>query len=153
MSVRPMRWWDVQACAELERELFEHAPWSTEQFWSELAHVPDTRWFAVHEDADGIDGYVCLAAVPPEGDVQTIAVAPRSQGQGLGRALLDALLEEARRRGCTQVFLEVLDTNEAAIALYERTGFERQGRRRDYYGPGADALVMRKRFRDEEVPA
>ena len=47
----------------------------------------------------------------------------------------------------------MLDTNEAAIALYEKSGFERQGRRRDYYGPGADALVMRKRFRDEEVPA
>jgi ribosomal protein S18 acetylase RimI-like enzyme len=85
--------------------------------------------------------------------VQTIAVAPRSQGRGLGRALLDALLAEARRRGCTQVFLEVLDTNEAAISLYEKSGFERQGRRRDYYGQGADALVMRKRFRDEEVPA
>lgn len=148
-----MRWWDVEACVQLERELFDHSPWSAEQFWGELAHVPETRWVAVHEDAEGIDGYVCLAAVPPEGDVQTIAVAPRSQGRGLGRALLDALLEEARRRGCTQVFLEVLDTNEAAIALYERSGFERQGRRRDYYGPGADALVMRKRFRDEEVPA
>ncbi|MGD9955454.1 MAG: ribosomal protein S18-alanine N-acetyltransferase [Candidatus Nanopelagicales bacterium] len=147
-----MRWWDVEQCALLERELFEHAPWTAEQFWSELAHVPDTRWFAVHEDAEGIDGYVCLAAVPPEGDVQTIAVAPRSQGRGLGRELLDALLAEAARRGCTQVFLEVLDTNAPAIALYERSGFERQGRRRDYYGPGADALVMRKRLR-EEVPA
>jgi [ribosomal protein S18]-alanine N-acetyltransferase len=147
-----MRWWDVEAAAALERELFEHAPWSQEQFWGELAHVPGSRWFAVHEDHEGIDGYVCLAAVPPEADVQTIAVAPRSQGRGLGRAMLDALLAEARRRGCTQVFLEVLETNEAAISLYEKFGFERQGRRRDYYGPGADALVMRKRFRDEEVP-
>lgn len=153
MTMRPMRWWDVEAATALERELFEHAPWSAEQFWGELAHVPESRWFAVHEDDAGLDAYVCLAAVPPEADVQTIAVAPRSQGRGLGRQLLDALLDEARRRGCTQVFLEVLDTNEAAIALYERAGFERQGRRRDYYGPGADALVMRKRFRDEEVPA
>lgn len=152
MTIRAMRWWDVEACVALERELFEHAPWSAEQFWGELAHVPDTRWVAVHEDADGIDGYVCLAAVPPEGDVQTIAVAPRSQGRGLGRELLGALLAEARRRGCTQVFLEVLHTNEAALALYERSGFERQGRRRDYYGPGADAIVMRTRLR-EEVPA
>lgn len=152
MSLRAMRWWDVEQCAALEHELFEHAPWTPEQFWSELAHVPETRWFAAHEDADGVDGYVGLAAVPPEADVQTIAVAQRSQGRGLGRELLDALLEEAARRGCTQVFLEVLHSNEPAIALYERSGFERQGRRRDYYGPGADAVVMRKRLR-EEVPA
>lgn len=148
MTVRPMRWWDVEAAAALERELFEHAPWSEEQFWAELAHVPETRWFAVHEDDDGIDGYVCLAVVPPDGDVQTIAIAPRSQGRGLGRALLGALLDEAQRRGCSQVFLEVLVTNGPAISLYEKFGFERQGQRRDYYGPGVDALVMRKRFRD-----
>ena len=125
MTLRPMRWWDVAACAELERELFEHAPWSEEQFWGELAHVPESRWFAVHEDDAGIDGYACLAAVPPEGDVQTIAVATRSQGRGLGRALLEALLAEAERRGCTQVFLEVLDTNETAIALMVKAVFRK----------------------------
>ena len=141
-----MRWWDVDEVAGLERDLFAHDPWSVEQFWSELAHVPETRWYAVHEDADGIDGYVGLFAVPPEADVQTIAVAPRSQGKGLGRELLEALVAEAVGRGCAQLFLEVRVDNDRAISLYERTGFERQGRRANYYGDGVDALILRRRL-------
>jgi ribosomal-protein-alanine N-acetyltransferase len=146
MSLRPMRWWDLEQVVALETELFPHDPWSAEQWWGELAHVPDTRWYAVHEDDAGIDGYVGLMAVPPEGDVQTVAVAARAQGHGLGRVLLDALVDEAVRRGCTQLFLEVEEGNAPALRLYERAGFEQQGRRRDYYGPGAHALVMRRRL-------
>lgn len=146
MTTRAMRWWDVEQVAALERELFVHDPWSAEQLWGELAHVPETRWYAVHEDDSGIDGYVGLLAVPPEADVQTVAVAPRSQGRGLGRELLDALVAEAQRRGCTQLFLEVDVDNAPALALYERAGFEPQSRRRDYYGPGRDALVLRRRL-------
>jgi ribosomal-protein-alanine N-acetyltransferase len=146
MSLRPMRWWDVASVAELERELFPYDAWSEEQLWGELAHVPETRWYAVHEDEAGVDGYVGLYAVPPEADVATVAVASRSQRRGLGRELLGALVDEALRRGVTLLFLEVQETNDAAIALYESTGFERQGRRRDYYGPGLHALVLRRRL-------
>ena len=151
MSLRPMRWWDVEAVAALEPELFPHDRWSAEQLWGELAHVPETRWYAVHEDASGIDGYVGLYAVPPDADVATIAVAPRSQRRGLGRELLDALVAEARRRGVTTLFLEVLEGNDAALALYAASGFESQGRRRDYYGPGLHAVVLRRRLAHEGV--
>ena len=82
-------------------------------------------------------------------DVQTIAVAPRSQGRGVGRQLLEALLDEARRRECAQIFLEVLDGNDSALALYDRAGFERVARRSSYYGPGLDALVLRRRLVDD----
>ena len=146
MTTRTMRWWDVEHVAALERELFAQDPWSAEQLWGELAHVPETRWYAVHEDDAGIDGYVGLFAVPPEGDVQTIAVAPRSQGHGLGRELLDTLVAEAVRRGCTQLFLEVRADNEPALMLYAHAGFEPQGRRANYYGQGQDALVLRRRL-------
>ncbi|HET7900032.1 MAG TPA: ribosomal protein S18-alanine N-acetyltransferase [Candidatus Nanopelagicales bacterium] len=146
MSLRPMRWWDIEAVAALDAELFPHDPWSAEQLWGELAHVPETRWYAVHDDDAGVDGYVGLYAVPPDGDVATIAVATRSQRRGLGRELLDALVDEARHRGVTQLFLEVLESNQPALALYEATGFERQGRRRDYYGPGLHAVVLRRRL-------
>lgn len=145
-ATRRMRWWDVPEVAALEADLFPHDPWSAEQLWGELAHVPETRWYAVHDGPAGIDGYVGLLAVPPEADVQTVAVARGAQGSGLGRALLDELLHEARARGCTQVFLEVDVDNAAAIALYERAGFTREGRRTDYYGPGRHALVMRRRL-------
>jgi [ribosomal protein S18]-alanine N-acetyltransferase len=151
MTLRAMRWWDIPELVALEEELFPDQPWSDVAFWSELAHVPATRWYMVHEDADGIDGYVGLMAVPPEADVQTIAVATRAQGNGLGRELLSALIDEARRRECSQVFLEVRSNNASAVTLYESVGFERQAVRTDYYGPGRDAVVMRLRLRNEEV--
>jgi ribosomal-protein-alanine N-acetyltransferase len=151
MTLRPMRWWDVEAVAALDAELFPHDRWSAEQLWGELAHVPETRWYAVHDGETGVDGYVGLYAVPPEGDVATIAVAPSSQGRGLGRTLLDAVVAEARRRGVTLLYLEVLDGNEAALALYASAGFERQGHRRDYYGPGLDAIVLRRRLHAVDV--
>jgi ribosomal-protein-alanine N-acetyltransferase len=148
-GLRRMRWWDVDDVMALERELFPHDAWSIEQFWGELAHAPESRWYAVHEDDDVVDGYVGLYAVPPEGDVQTIAVAPRSQGRGVGRELLVALVAEARRRGCAQLFLEVLDGNAPALALYDSSGFERTGRRASYYGPGLDAVILRLRLNDD----
>ena len=80
--------------------------------------------------------------------MQTIAVAPTAQGQGLGRRLLDALLDEGRRREATEVLLEVRADNEAAQALYRRAGFDRIGLRRAYYQPGGiDALVLRLKLR------
>lgn len=144
ITFRSMRWWDVEAAHQLEVELFPDA-WSTEQFLSELAHVPQTRWYVVAEDAQGLLGYIGLRAVAPDGDVQTIAVAPRAQGQGVGRELLDLLLAEAAGRHCSQVFLEVRADNTTAIALYQRRGFEPTGLRRGYYGPGQDAVLMRRR--------
>ena len=150
--LRPMRWWDIDEVQSLESDLFPQDAWSIEQFWSELAHVPETRWYAVHEDSDGIDGYVGLAAVPPDADVQTIAVARRSQRRGLGRGLLAALEQEALRRGCRHLFLEVLAGNEAALRLYTTAGFEPMGRRSSYYGPGLDAVVLRKRLGSEAPP-
>ncbi len=49
-ALRPMRWWDIAAAAELERVLFTVDPWTEAGFWSELAGVPDTRYYVVAED-------------------------------------------------------------------------------------------------------
>lgn len=149
--LRRMRWWDIQAAHALELELFPE-PWSTDAFLSELAHVPDTRWYLLAQDEHGLLGYVGLRSVAPDADVQTLAVATRGQGRGLGGVLLDALLVEATSRGCTQVFLEVRGDNAAALALYASRGFVRTGLRRGYYGSDQDAVLMRRR-RPVEVPA
>jgi ribosomal-protein-alanine N-acetyltransferase len=150
VALRPMRWWDIEAILPLERELFRYDPWSAEQFWSELAGVPATRWYVVAEDAGEVVGYAGLATAGEEADVQTLAVCRSRQRTGVGSALLDALLAEAARRGCRRVFLEVRADNAAAIALYERRGFERVALRRAYYADGADALVMRGRIPPRE---
>lgn len=141
-SVRRMRWWDLPEVMVIEREVFTDTAWSIGQYWSELAHVPESRHYVVAVEDERIVGYAGLHVVAPEADVQTIAVAQQSQRRGLGHRLLGELLDEARRRGCTQVFLEVLVGNDPAITLYETHGFERVSTRRDYYGPGKDALIM-----------
>jgi ribosomal-protein-alanine N-acetyltransferase len=140
-----MRWWDVAAAHRLEVELFPD-PWSVETFWSELAHVPETRYYVVATDGTMVAGYAGLAVAGGTADVQTVAVAAGLQGRGLGRRLLEDLLAEARRRDAVEVLLEVRSENEAAQRLYATAGFERIGVRRGYYQPGGtDAVVMRLR--------
>ena len=79
-----------------------------------------------------------------EGDIQTIAVAPRARRHGLGRALMLALIGEARNRAAREVFLEVRADNPGAQTLYRALGFEEIGVRPRYYQPdGVDAIVMR----------
>jgi ribosomal-protein-alanine N-acetyltransferase len=147
VSLRPMRWWDIELLVPLERELFAPDPWSAEGFWSELAGVPDTRYYVVAEDAGTIVGYAGLMVSGGEGDVQTVAVRPSAQGRGVGARLLTELLDEAARRDCHAVLLEVRVDNQPAQRLYERFGFERIGVRRGYYQPGnTDAVVMRRRL-------
>ena len=137
-----MRWWDAEPVLELERELFAD-PWTVEALHSELAYVPQTRWYVVSEDEQGLTGYAGLRAVGPDADVQTLAVAGRAQGHGVGGGLLDALLAQARERDCTRVFLEVRADNAAALALYAARGFVITGVRHDYYGPAQHAVLMR----------
>src|SRR3954451_833484 len=147
VALRPMRWWDIETVLPLENDLFTEQPWSAAGFWSELAGVPETRWYVVAEDHAGPSGYAGLFATEHEADVQTVAVRRDRQGQGLGDQLVRALLDEARRREVRRVVLEVRDGNLAAQKLYARHGFASMGRRRGYYGPGLDAVVMERHLR------
>lgn len=145
-TIRRMRWWDIEAVLPTEQALFPEDPWSTRAFWSELAGVPQTRHYIVADDAGDIVGYAGLASAADEGDVQTVAVREDRQGQGLGKRLLQGLLDEARERRLRDVFLEVRADNAAAQRMYEHAGFAEVHRRRGYYQPsGTDAVVMRLR--------
>lgn len=147
-TLRPMRWWDIEVLPSIERGLFGADAWSAEQFWSELAGVPGSRWYVVAVEVgpagEEVVGYAGLATAADVGDVQTMAVRPDRQGRGLGGQLLDALLAEAARRGCAEVFLEVRRDNGPARALYDRRGFAQVAVRPRYYGDGTDALVLRR---------
>jgi len=138
-----MRWWDVAAVHEIETRSFSETAWSIEAFWAELAGVPDTRRYWVVEVSGSVVGYAGVMVVGREADVQTIAVAPEHRGAGLGAVLLGQVIDEAKRRQCNQVMLEVAADNESALRLYERFGFARLAKRSNYYGRGRDALVMR----------
>ena len=149
LGLRPMRWWDIDTVHDIEERAFAETAWSSETFWSELAGVPQTRQYVVAVDGEQIVGYAGLMAVGPEADVQTLAVASEYQRQGVGAQLLESLIDEAKRRGCSHITLEVAATSEPAQRLYLRRGFEVVARRSGYYGPGVDALIMRLRPRNE----
>jgi ribosomal-protein-alanine N-acetyltransferase len=145
VALAPLRWWDLEEIQAIEADLFGPDAWSPAQFWAELARVPESRWYVVARSAGAVVGYAGIFLAGPEADVQTVAVARERQGRGLGAVLLAALLEQARARGVSLLHLEVRDDNAAALALYERAGFEADGRRRDYYGRGRDAVLMSRR--------
>ncbi len=145
VDLQPMRWWHIEPVMELEKRLFVDDAWTDTMFWSELAE-PASRHYVVAVDGEDIVGYAGLCAYDAgEAYVQTIGVDPGRRRKGIGTALLADLLDEAGRRGCPRVDLEVRDGNDDAIRLYEQHGFRRVGVRRGYYQPsGADAVVMRR---------
>ena len=160
---------DLVDVIALEHEVFPDDPWSAEMFADEVVQPPESRLYLIAEaDAgDGVAGreivseraaasgpamagYAGLMFVPggTQADVLTIAVRPAYWGQGIGSALLDALVTAARDRGCAEVFLEVRADNSRAHGLYRRRGFADIGIRRGYYQPsGTDAITMRKDLR------
>ena len=81
-------------------------------------------------------------------DITNVAVFPDMRGHGVGSALMRRLFQEAEERNCFGVTLEVRVSNEAAISLYEKSGFVREGIRKGFYrAPAEDALIMWKYFK------
>ncbi len=99
----------------------------------------------VMEEGEHIVAYSVLSMAAGEAHLFNLCVDPASQGQGLGRSMLEFVLDKCRRHQIRTVFLEVRPSNERAIALYESAGFNETGRRKDYYPDGderEDALIM-----------
>ena len=97
---------------------------------------------------DAIIAYGVLLFAPGEAQILNLTVAPEARRLGLGRTLLRRFLADARARGAAQCFLEVRESNVAAIELYAGEGFAPVARRIGYYPANGDAredaLVMRK---------
>jgi ribosomal-protein-alanine N-acetyltransferase len=144
-SLRVMTSADLDAVLGLELALFGEESWSRQMLEAELAEQPRSRYYLIASDDGVITGYAGLLVAGAQADVLTLAVAADRWWQGTGAALLEALLAEAERRSCTEVFLEVRTDNERAQRLYRSRGFTQIGIRKGYYQPsGADALVMRR---------
>lgn len=139
--LRRMRWWDIDRVAELDSVLFGEDTWSPEFFWSQLAS-PVARMTLAVEPGDDLCGYVGVSVSGGQADILTIGTAPRVQGRGLGRRLLEHAADTARDAGAEVLHLDVAADNEPALRLYRRHGFSELGRRAGYYA-GADAILMR----------
>lgn len=146
MRIRPAVAEDAPALAGAHATAFD-ASWTAPDI---AALMRATGGFALlAEDAAGhAHGFILGRALAGEAEILTLAVAPDARRSGLGRALVEALAEEAKARGARTLFLEVAADNTGAIALYQGAGFERAGLRRAYYSrPGAhrmDALILRR---------
>ena len=94
-------------------------------------------------DVTPIAGYIVARETAGELHINNVAVRPQYRRRGIGAALLNRILHEARRRKANAAFLEVRSANFAAQALYEKSGFKAIARRADYYSePREDAVVM-----------
>ncbi len=93
-------------------------------------------------------GYAVLQVAGDEAYLSNVVVHPDFRGMGLGRLLLQWVLDQGISRGVTRVLLEVRESNAVAIGLYSSAGFREVGRRPRMYSDGETAVVMEKRIPD-----
>ena len=143
---------DLDAIMALETTTFGTDAWSVDAMRGDLGSVHTFYLVAERDDeTKAVEGYAGLLAPAgaDEGDIQTIAVVESARRGGLGRALMNALIGEARKRGARELFLEVRADNPSARTLYQSLGFEEIATRPKYYQPdGVDAVVMKLRIPD-----
>lgn len=136
----------------IHREDFSR-PWSEDEFVALLRQQPVFGFAAwqVGNRKAGPAGFVLARLAAGEAEILTIAVARARRRLGLGRDLMEAVLRELHAQRAQVLFLEVDETNQAALALYRRLGFAEVARRPAYYerpdAPRTDALVMRRDLR------
>lgn len=149
-AVRRMTAADLPAVVAIETEAFS-TPWQLDTFEGLLDRdalellvlAGGAESAAESESAAEVLGYAVLWCVMDQGELANIAVRPELRGRGLGARLLEEVVAVSRRRGVTKLYLEVRDSNDGALRLYERFGFREVGRRTSYYKePREDARVM-----------
>lgn len=140
--LRPLREADLDRVMEIETACFS-TPWKESTFRGLLRRT-DTDLVGAEDDARRLLGYAVCWTVVDQSELGNVAVAEDARGGGIGRALVEAIVDRVRARGSRECFLEVRESNLVAQGLYDDMGFEVVGRRRAYYAlPTEDALVMR----------
>ncbi|MFM6039619.1 MAG: ribosomal protein S18-alanine N-acetyltransferase [Sphaerospermopsis kisseleviana] len=128
---------------ELDKACFDGL-WTMEGYRREL-ESPNSHFLGLFApfSSCGLLGMGCFWSILEEAHITILAVHPEYQGQGLGQALLYALLKTASDRGLERATLEVRVSNEKAISLYEKFGFKTAGKRPRYYQDNnEDALIL-----------
>ncbi|MBQ7381322.1 MAG: ribosomal protein S18-alanine N-acetyltransferase [Clostridia bacterium] len=131
----------LSAVHELEMLCFGN-PWSEQA----LGHLLENGNFGIVAEENGrLCAYVGLVSALDEGEITNVATHPDFRRRGYARAVLLALIDEAKRRGLCRVSLEVRESNTGARALYESLGFALCGKRKNFYSrPREDGLILEK---------
>ena len=136
---------DLAGIAALEMTVFSH-PWNEEMVSSSIQGTYDH--VKILETSEGeIAGYIIYSAVCDSADLLRVAVDARSRRRGIGFKLMEAMIDDCKDRNVQSIFLEVRESNAAAIAMYELFGFVKISTRKKYYdSPVEDGLVMQKQL-------
>ena len=140
MLIRNMTLEDIQAAAEIEKQCFSQ-PWSEKSFEDSISR--DDTIFLVSEDGV-VTGYIGMYLSYGEASITNVAVSPEYRKKGYGELLVMAAKEAAKAAGAESILLEVRVSNEPAISLYKKQGFENLGIRKKFYEhPVEDAIIMK----------
>lgn len=133
---------DIAQISKMEQSYFGQ-PWS-ESSIATYAEKGNTI-FVVARRGQEVVGYIAILCILDEGNLVSIAVHEECREMGIATELLDIAYEKAAERGVASINLEVRESNEAAIALYEKEGFAQIGRRKGFYSkPAEDAILYLK---------
>ena len=128
-QLRPMQMDDLDAVMQIEPTIYSH-PWTRGNF-SDSLNSGYSAW--VLEENKEMIGYALMMMVLDEAHLLNLSIAKTHQKQGLGRYLLEHMIDKARQYKAANMFLEVRPSNISAIALYENMGFCEMAVRRGYY--------------------
>lgn len=131
---------DIDAVVVIEHESFS-VPWTKDAFKQEI--VNDRAHYLVMEEDNKIIGYGGFWQILDEGHFTNLAITPSYRNKGLGKKLIEAMLNFARTLDIASVTLEVRENNENALRAYKTLGFQIEGKRSRYYtNPVEDAMIM-----------
>lgn len=133
---------DLREIADTEKEIFS-TPWSLKSITDTFENENNCFFAAKDIESGETAGHICLETVLDEGTLTSVAVREKYRGKGIAKRLMDAFMDEAKKRNISFIYLEVRASNIPAISLYEKYGFEKVGTRKNYYSkPAEDALLM-----------
>lgn len=141
-KLQPLQRSQLPAVLAIERRAYQF-PWN-EEIFLDCLRAGYKAW-AMLDPSDTLLGYAFMSMAVGEGHVLNLCIDPDRQGEGLGRALMRCLLEQASSERLVIVLLEVRKSNDVALRLYQSLGFARIGIRRGYYPAEAgreDAYVL-----------
>ena len=141
MLIRRMTLEDIPAVVEIEKQCFS-LPWSANSFEDSITR--EDTIFLVCEAEENITGYMGLYLSFEEASVTNVAVSPVFRKKGYGEALVENAKKAAKEAGAECIFLEVRQSNQPALSLYKKIGFEELGIRKKFYEhPVEDAIIMK----------
>ena len=136
---------DLEGVMIIERTVT--SPWKRGQFLEELAAPHGWQFTAFSPDSRRVSGYICGMTVADESEIRKIAVAERERRRGIAGSLLKTAFSHIKGQGVTSCFLELRQSNTAALNLYLANHFQEIGLRKSYYTkPAEHAIILQKQF-------